>query len=118
MNRRTELYLGMAGGILGIIASIWSAFYNAAWNLILYPYYIYSNHIALFIISIIGILGASLVRTHSRWAAACMLIAAILGFVLSSALYLIPAILLFVGGVMSLYRGYGHDVNWIHRHTK
>lgn len=118
MNRRTELVLGMAGGILGIIASIWSAFYDAMWNFIVYPYYMYSNHIALFIISIIGIIGASLVRTHSRWAATLMIISAVLGFILSSFLYLIPSILLLIAGLVSFYRGYGHNVNWTHESTK
>lgn len=115
MNRKAEFTLGMIGGILGVIASIWSAYYYYdVWNFSIYTDYMYSNHIALFLISVLGIVGASLVRTHSKYAAACMIISAILGFILSSSLYTIPGILLVIAGGISLYRGYGHDTLWAH----
>lgn len=118
MNRRTEFYLGIIGGILGMIASVWSAFYYAMWSFLIYPDYMYSNHIVLFIISILGIIGATSVKKHSVRAASYMIIAAVLGFILSPVLYSIPGLLLIIAGGVCLYRGYGHDRHPVERRYK
>ena len=106
MSRTTEFVLGLLGGIFGIFAagialfvggldSVLnetgeSAIINLGWFAVLF--------------SILAIIGSVVVKSKPKLGGSFMLIAAIGGFICTSAFYILPGILLLIAGLMGLLK--------------
>ena len=99
-----EFILGLIGGIIGffasvaaiVIAGLASAFsMHGASNLI-------GLGFGATIFSIIGIIGAAIVKSKTKIAGYLMIISAIGGLICISAFYLLSFILLIIGGIMAV----------------
>jgi hypothetical protein len=106
MSRTVEMVLGMIGGILGICAALFGVLVGgvatamevesgalvsgASWLAMLF--------------SILGIVGAAMVKSKTRMASIFMIVAAVVGFLCISFFYLLPTILLLIAGIMGLVR--------------
>ncbi|MFD3157155.1 DUF4064 domain-containing protein [Haloimpatiens sp. FM7330] len=106
-NKRTaEFVLGLIGGILGIICGIAAmgigglgdAFGAEGANAV------GSLGIVAIVLSILGIVGAIIVRSKAKLGGGFMTIAAVGGVICVSALYILPGILLIIGGLMGLFK--------------
>lgn len=106
MKRTTEFVLGLIGGIFGIfgafialfIGGLGSAFEANGANEIV------GLGWAAVILSILGIIGSVVVKGKAKLGGTMMLIAAIGGIISISAFYILPGILLLIGGLMGLFR--------------
>ncbi|HLR04137.1 MAG TPA: DUF4064 domain-containing protein [Virgibacillus sp.] len=106
MNRTAEFVLGLIGGIFGIIAAIMAIFIGgigeafgaegsggvtvAGWLAVL--------------LSVLGIIGSTLVRSRAKVGGILMVIAAVGGFISIFMFYLLSGILLLIGGLMALFK--------------
>lgn len=107
MTKRTaEFVLGLLGGIFGffgaflglIVGGIGSAFKASGASTI--------SYLAGFaiIFSIIGIVGAALVKSKPKLGGWFMIVSAVGGLICISLFYLLPFVLLLIGGLMALIR--------------
>ncbi|ASS76210.1 hypothetical protein CIG75_15520 [Tumebacillus algifaecis] len=106
MKRTAEFGLGLAGGILGILFALAGVFFGeVAQSLAVEEGGLVAglSWIAL-LFSVLGIIGAVLVRKKTVLASILMLVAAIGGFVCISFFYILPGILLIIAGIMGLVR--------------
>lgn len=106
MKRTAEFVLGLIGGILGILASLSGVLFGAvatAMNVDAGGVVSGASWGAL-ILSILGIVGASMIKKKTLVASIFLLVAAIGGFICLSVIYVIPAILLLIAGIMGLVR--------------
>jgi len=106
MKRTTEFVLGLIGGIIGLfsamavllIGGIDAAFSSSGtsdlgglgWSAMLF--------------SVLGIIGSIVVKRKAKLGGTFMTIAAIAGIISVSMFYVIPGILLIIGGLMGLFR--------------
>lgn len=103
-SRTTELVLGLLGGIFGFFGALFaigigglgSAFGASGASDIV------GLGFAAIIFSILGIIGAVLVKSKSKTAGWLMIISAFGGLISISFAYLLPFILLLIGGIMAL----------------
>ncbi|ALZ64563.1 hypothetical protein FORC13_p078 (plasmid) [Bacillus cereus] len=121
MKRTTEFVLGLIGGIFGIICALIALMIGGIFGII----YIF---IALMIggmgatfeaegadsiiglgwgavaLSILGIVGCVVVKKNAKVGGIMMTAAAIGGFICLSIFYLLPGVLLLIGGLMGIFR--------------
>lgn len=106
MKRTTEFVLGLIGGIFGIIfafialmiGGMGAAFEADGSNII-----ITSSWVAIGL-SILGIVGSVKVKSNAKAGGIMMTIAAIGGFICIFMFYILPAVLLLIGGLMGIFR--------------
>ncbi|PGZ97119.1 hypothetical protein COE51_15155 [Bacillus pseudomycoides] len=106
MKRTTEFVLGLIGGIFGIlcafmalmIGGIGAAFEADGANSII------GLGWAAIALSILGIVGSVMVKSKAKVGGIMMLVAAIGGIICISAFYILPGILLLIGGLMGVFR--------------
>lgn len=106
MKRTTEFVLGLIGGIFGIICAffalmiggIGAAFEADGANSII------GLGWAAVALSILGIVGSVMVKSKAKAGGIMMLIAAVGGIICISAFYILPGILLLIGGLMGIFR--------------
>lgn len=106
MKRTTEFVLGLIGGIFGIlfafvalfIGGLGSAFEAEGASTI-----IGLGWVAV-LLSIVGIIGSVAVRGKGIVGGILMLVAAVGGVICISAFYILPGILLLIGGFMGVFR--------------
>ncbi|MBS3144025.1 DUF4064 domain-containing protein [Candidatus Woesearchaeota archaeon] len=104
MKRTAEFTLGLIGGVFGIFFGLLSLLFggvSAAFGM--------GNEVlwlgfSAILFSILGIIGASIVKHKTKMAGWFMTIAAVCGVISISAFYIIPGALLLVGGLMALIR--------------
>jgi hypothetical protein len=104
MKRTTEFVLGLLGGIFGVIGAILALVVggvDAAFNG-------KSDIIGLgwgaVFLSLLGIIGSVVVKFKPKLGGILMLVAAIGGIICISAFYILPGILLLIGGLMGVFR--------------
>ncbi|KEK25297.1 DUF4064 domain-containing protein [Bacillus gaemokensis] len=106
MKRTTEFVLGLIGGIFGILCAFLVLFFGglgsafeadgadqligAGWGAVA--------------LSILGIVGCVMVKSKAKVGGTMMTVAAIGGFICISAFYILPGVLLLIGGLMGLLR--------------
>ncbi|PEM15194.1 hypothetical protein CN616_22810 [Bacillus toyonensis] len=106
MKRTAEFVLGLIGGIFGIICAfvalliggMGAAFEADGANTIIGLGW---GAVGL---SILGIVGSVMVRSKAKAGGIMMTIAAIGGFICISLIYLLPGVLLLIGGLMGIFR--------------
>ncbi|PER52391.1 hypothetical protein COL26_04625 [Bacillus thuringiensis] len=106
MKRTAEFVLGLIGGIFGIICAfvalliggIGAAFEADGANTVIGLGW---GAVAL---SILGIVGSVMVRSKAKVGGIMMTVAAIGGFICISIIYLLPGVLLLIGGLMGIFR--------------
>jgi hypothetical protein len=106
MKRTTEFVLGLLGGIFGFLAAIMALFIggvDAAFNSSGTSEVIGLGWGAI-ILSIVGIIGSVVVKFKAKTGGIFMLVSAIGGVICISMFYILPALLLFIGGLMGVFR--------------
>jgi len=106
MKRTTEFVLGLIGGIFGILGAILAlmvgglgaAFEAEGANSII------GLGWAAVGLSILGIVGSVVVKSKAKAGGIMMTIAAIGGFISIFVFYILPGILLLIGGLMGIFR--------------
>ncbi|HHK5554661.1 hypothetical protein COL11_00085 [Bacillus anthracis] len=106
MKRTTEFVLGLIGGIFGIICAfialmiggLGAAFEAEGANSII------GLGWAAVGLSILGIVGSVVVKSKAKAGGIMMTIAAIGGFICIFVFYILPGILLLIGGLMGIFR--------------
>lgn len=106
MKRTAEFVLGLIGGIFGIICAfialliggMGAAFEAEGANTIIGLGW---GAVGL---SILGIVGSVMVRSKAKAGGIMMTVAAIGGFICISIFFLLPGILLLIGGLMGIFR--------------
>jgi hypothetical protein len=106
MKRTAEFVLGLIGGIFGIlcafialfIGGLGSALETDGANTVIGLGW---GAVAL---SILGIVGSVMVRSKAKVGGIMMTVAAIGGFICISLIYLLPGVLLLIGGLMGIFR--------------
>lgn len=99
-----EFILGLLGGVLGFfagIAAIGVGAFGSAFS-VQGASSIIGLGVGAVIFSIIGIVGAAIVKTNTKNAGYLMIISAIGGLICISAFYILSFILLIIGGVMAV----------------
>lgn len=106
MKRTGEFVLGLIGGIIGILASLSGTLFGAlatSMGVDQGGAVSTASWIAL-VLSVLGLIGACIVKKNSTLASIFMLIAGIGGFICISMLYIVAGILFVIAGVMGLVR--------------
>lgn len=106
MKRTGEFVLGLIGGIIGILAGLSGTFLGAlaqAFNVDQAGTVSTAAWVAV-LLSVIGLIGACIVKRRTMLASIFMLVAGIGGFICLSMLYIVPGILLLIAGIMGLVR--------------
>ncbi|MCU5023751.1 DUF4064 domain-containing protein [Bacillus cereus] len=106
MKRTVEFVLGLIGGVFGIICAfvalliggMGAAFEANGANTVIGLGW---GAVAL---SILGIVGSVMVRSKAKVGGIMMTVAAIGGFICISIIYLLPGVLLLIGGLMGIFR--------------
>ncbi|AJG73609.1 DUF4064 domain-containing protein (plasmid) [Bacillus thuringiensis] len=106
MKRTAEFVLGLIGGIFGIICAfialliggMGAAFEAEGANTIIGLGW---GAVGL---SILGIVGSVMVRSKAKAGGIMMTVAAIGGFICISIFFLLPGVLLLIGGLMGIFR--------------
>ncbi|MBE7097870.1 MULTISPECIES: DUF4064 domain-containing protein [Bacillus] len=106
MKRTTEFVLGLIGGIFGILCAFIALFIGGVASAMEAEGA--SNVIGLgwaaVALSILGIVGSVMVKSKAKVGGVMMTIAAIGGFICISFIYILPAVLLLIGGLMGIFR--------------
>jgi hypothetical protein len=106
MKRTAEFVVGLIGGILGILAGLSGVFFGAvatAFEVDGGSMVSGASWIAV-ALSVLGLIGAAVVKNKTMLGSILMLIAAIGGFICISFLYILPGVLLLIAGIMGLVR--------------
>lgn len=106
MKRTTEFVLGLIGGIFGIICAfialliggMGAAFEADGADTVIGLGW---GAVAL---SILGIVGSVVVKKNAKVGGIMMTVAAIGGFICISLIYILPGVLLLIGGLMGIFR--------------
>lgn len=106
MSRTTELVLGLLGGIFGLFASFFVMAFGGLGGALgaQGASGVVGQGMVAIIFSIVGIVGASLVKSKTKLSGWMMLISAIGGIISISLAYLISFILLIIAGIMALVK--------------
>lgn len=111
MKRRAEFVLGIIAGILGVLAGLFDGVIGGFMNLMpmnsmmgIENYFLEKTGTILVVLSILGIVGAIIASSNNVLAGVFMLIAGFGGFLIAMFLYMLPAILFTVAGLMCLLR--------------
>lgn len=106
MKRTTEFVLGLIGGIFGILSAIVALFIggvDAAFSSTGTSDIVGLGWSAV-ILSIVGIVGSVVVKSKAKFGGILMIISAIGGLISISMFYILPAVLLLIGGLMGVFK--------------
>lgn len=106
MKRTAEFVLGLIGGIFGILCAFIALFIGGLGSALEADG---ANTViglgwGAVGLSILGIVGSVMVRGKAKVGGIMMTVAAIGGFICISAIYLLPGVLLLIGGLMGIFR--------------
>ena len=104
MKRTTEFILGLLGGIFGFGAAIFAILFGAVDQAVNQSTLVTNLGYGAVASSLIGIVGAILVKFRPKFGGILMIISAIAGVISVSVFYALSALLLLIGGVMGLIR--------------
>lgn len=103
MGRTAELVLGVVGGIFGILSGVFAIFiggFGAVLDIHSAETVIELGFGAV-VLGIIGIIGGAIVNRNNKVASGLLLVSGILGFIAISVFWVIPGVLLIVGGALA-----------------
>lgn len=106
MKRTAEFVLGLIGGILGILCAFIALFIGGLGSALEADG---ANTViglgwGAVGLSVLGIVGSVMVRSKAKVGGIMMTVAAIGGFICISLIYLLPGVLLLIGGLMGIFR--------------
>ncbi|MDQ7236418.1 DUF4064 domain-containing protein [Bacillus pacificus] len=106
MKRTAEFVLGLIGGIFGILCAFIALFIGGLGSALEADG---ANTViglgwGAVGLSILGIVGSVMVRSKAKVGGIMMTVAAIGGFICISVIYLLPGVLLLIGGLMGIFR--------------
>ncbi|OKA19978.1 DUF4064 domain-containing protein [Bacillus cereus] len=106
MKRTAEFVLGLIGGIFGILCAFIALFIGGLGSALEADG---ANTViglgwGAVGLSILGIVGSVMVRSKAKVGGIMMTVAAIGGFICISLIYLLPGVLLLIGGLMGIFR--------------
>ncbi|KAB2460748.1 DUF4064 domain-containing protein [Bacillus sp. CH126_4D] len=106
MKRTAEFVLGLIGGIFGILCAFIALFIGGLGSALEADG---ANTViglgwGAVALSVLGIVGSVMVRSKAKVGGIMMTVAAIGGFICISAIYLLPGVLLLIGGLMGIFR--------------
>lgn len=106
MKRTAEFVLGLVGGIFGILCAFIALFIGGLGSALEADG---ANTViglgwGAVALSILGIVGSVMVRSKAKVGGIMMTVAAIGGFICISIIYLLPGVLLLIGGLMGIFR--------------
>ncbi|MDF9507617.1 DUF4064 domain-containing protein [Bacillus cereus] len=106
MKRTAEFVLGLIGGIFGILCAFIALFIGGLGSALEADG---ANTViglgwGAVGLSILGIVGSVMVRSKAKAGSIMMNVAAIGGFICISLIYLLPGVLLLIGGLMGIFR--------------
>ncbi|MEH7541767.1 DUF4064 domain-containing protein [Bacillus thuringiensis] len=106
MKRTAEFVLGLIGGIFGILCAFIALFIGGLGSALEADG---ANTViglgwGAVALSVLGIVGSVMVRSKAKVGGIMMTIAAIGGFICISLIYLLPGVLLLIGGLMGVFR--------------
>ncbi|HDR4520574.1 TPA: DUF4064 domain-containing protein [Bacillus cereus] len=106
MKRTAEFVLGLIGGIFGILCAFIALFIGGLGSALEADG---ANTViglgwGAVGLSILGIVGSVMVRSKAKAGGITMTVAAIGGFICISVIYLLPGVLLLIGGLMGIFR--------------
>ena len=106
MNRTTEFILGLIGGIFGILSGITALLVGGAFGALgaSDSGTIVGGGVAAIIVSIMGIVGGIIAKNKAKLGGILMIIASVIGFISIFVFYILPGVLLLIGGIMCLAR--------------
>lgn len=106
MKRTVEFVLGLIGGIFGIICGVAAMAIGGLGDAVgaSGSSGVGGLGISAIILSVVGIVGAAIVSDKSKIGGWLMVIAAIGGTISISSFYILPGILLLIGGITALVR--------------
>lgn len=106
MNRTTEFVLGLIGGIFGIISALMALFIGSAGAAFGASGASSISHLGIgaLILSILGLVGGCIVKSKTKLGGIFMVVGAVGGVICVSAFYILPGILLIIGGLMALIK--------------
>lgn len=111
MRRRAEFVLGIIAGIIGILSGIFEGLIGGMLGVMsvtpmmgIANYFLEKSGTILVILSVLGIVGAILANSNNVLAGIFMLIAAVGGFLIAMFVYMLPAVLFVIAGLMCLLR--------------
>ncbi|MCW9130858.1 DUF4064 domain-containing protein [Bacillus paramycoides] len=106
MKRTAEFILGLIGGIFGILCAFIALFIGGLGSVL--DAHGANTLIGLgwgsVLLSILGICGSVVVKSRAKLGGAMMTIAAVGGLICISFFYILPAVLLLIGGLMGIFR--------------
>jgi len=103
MTKTTSFVLGLIGGIFGFISAILVLFIGGIAT-VLGDSSTIGLGISAMLASIVGIIGASIVKHKNKISGWVMIISAVWGIVSISAFYILPGLLLLLGGILALIK--------------
>ncbi len=106
MSRKTEFTWGLIGGIIGVIVAFIALAIGGvagAFNAEGASMVVSLGWFAL-LFAIIGIVGGALVKNHTKVGGWLMIVGAIGGIISISIFYILPCVLLIIGGLMALIK--------------
>ncbi|HDR7526769.1 MULTISPECIES: DUF4064 domain-containing protein [Bacillus cereus group] len=106
MKRTAEFVLGLIGGIFGILCAFIALFIGGLGSALEADG---ANTViglgwGAVALSVLGIVGSVMVRSKAKAGGIMMTVAAIGGFICISLIYLLPGVLLLIGGLMGIFR--------------
>ncbi|BCA37298.1 MULTISPECIES: DUF4064 domain-containing protein [Bacillus cereus group] len=106
MKRTAEFVLGLIGGIFGILCAFIALFIGGLGSALEADG---ANTViglgwGAVALSVLGIVGSVMVRSKAKVGGIMMTVAAIGGFICISLIYLLPGVLLLIGGLMGIFR--------------
>ncbi|MEI5893546.1 DUF4064 domain-containing protein [Bacillus cereus] len=106
MKRTAEFVLGLIGGIFGILCAFIALFIGGLGSALEADG---ANTViglgwGAVGLSVLGIVGSVMVRSKAKVGGIMMTVAAIGGFICISIIYLLPGVLLLIGGLMGIFR--------------
>lgn len=106
MKRTAEFVLGLIGGIFGILCAFIALFIGGLGSALEADG---ANTViglgwGAVALSVLGIVGSVVVRSKAKVGGIMMTVAAIGGFICISLIYLLPGVLLLIGGLMGIFR--------------
>lgn len=106
MKRTAEFVLGLIGGIFGILCAFIALFIGGLGSALEADG---ANTViglgwGAVGLSVLGIVGSVMVRSKAKVGGIMMTVAAIGGFICISVIYLLPGVLLLIGGLMGIFR--------------
>ncbi|EEK52968.1 DUF4064 domain-containing protein [Bacillus cereus group sp. MYBK163-2] len=106
MKRTAEFVLGLIGGIFGILCAFIALFIGGLGSALEADgaNTVISLGWGAVGLSILGIVGSVMVRSKAKAGGIMMTVAAIGGFICISLIYLLPGVLLLIGGLMGIFR--------------